>query len=60
MWIRHYAASMESATLIFGARPNKQVIVELDQGKVRGHRISVFEALNSLRSQNLTVPRGAG
>ena len=25
---------------------------------MRGHRISVFEALNSLRSQNLTVPGG--
>ena len=42
----------------FWGSPSKQVIVELDQGKVRGHRISVFEALNSLRSQNLTVPGG--
>ena len=38
--------------------PSKQVIVELDQGKVRSHRINVFETLNSLRSQNLTVPGG--
>ena len=42
----------------FWGSPSKQVIVELDQGKVRGHRISVFEALNSLRAQNLTVPGG--
>ena len=38
--------------------PSKQVIVELDQGKVRSHRINVFETLNSLRAQNLTVPGG--
>ena len=38
--------------------PSKQVIVELDQGKVRSHRINVFEMLNSLRAQNLTVPGG--
>ena len=38
--------------------PSRQVIVELDQGKVRSHRINVFEALNSLRAQNLTVPGG--
>ncbi len=42
----------------FWGLPSKQVIVELDQGKVRSHRINVFEALNSLRSQNLTVPGG--
>ena len=38
--------------------PSKQVIVELDQSKVHGHRIDVFAALNSLRAQNLTVPGG--
>ncbi|MCE2449581.1 MAG: efflux RND transporter permease subunit, partial [Candidatus Latescibacteria bacterium] len=38
--------------------PSKQVIVELDKGKVRGHGINVFDALNSLRAQNLTVPGG--
>ena len=37
---------------------SKQVIVELDRGKVRGHQINVFDALNSLRAQNLTVPGG--
>ena len=38
--------------------PSKQVIVELDQSRVHGHRINVFEVLNSLRAQNLTVPGG--
>ena len=38
--------------------PSKQVIVELDKGKVRGHGINVFDALTSLRAQNLTVPGG--
>ena len=38
--------------------PSKQVIVELDKGKVRGHGINVFNALTSLRAQNLTVPGG--
>ncbi len=38
--------------------PSKQVIVELDQGKVHGHQINIFETLNSLRAQNLTVPGG--
>ena len=38
--------------------PSKQVIVELDQSKVHGHRVNVFEVLNSLRAQNLTVPGG--
>ena len=38
--------------------PSKQVIVELDRDRVRSHRINVFEALNSLRTQNLTVPGG--
>ena len=38
--------------------PSKQVIVELDQSKVHGHRIDAFEVLNSLRAQNLTVPGG--
>ena len=38
--------------------PSKQVIVELDRDKMRSHQINVFEALNSLRAQNLTVPGG--
>ena len=38
--------------------PSKEVIVELDRDKVRSHRINVFEALNSLRAQNLTAPGG--
>ena len=38
--------------------PSKQVIVELDRDKMHSHRINVFEALNSLRAQNLTVPGG--
>ena len=38
--------------------PSKQVIVELDQSRVHGHRVNVFEVLNSLRAQNLTVPGG--
>ncbi|MDE2743798.1 MAG: efflux RND transporter permease subunit, partial [Gemmatimonadota bacterium] len=38
--------------------PSKQVIVELDRDKMLSHRINVFEALNSLRAQNLTVPGG--
>ncbi|MEE3260164.1 MAG: efflux RND transporter permease subunit, partial [Candidatus Latescibacterota bacterium] len=42
---------------IWGSR-SKQVLIELDQGKVRGHGVNVFEAVNSLRDQNLTVPGG--
>ena len=42
---------------LWGA-PTKQVIVELDQSKVHGHRIDVFGVLNRLRAQNLTVPGG--
>ena len=38
--------------------PSKEVIVELDRDKVSSHRINVFEALNSLRAQNLTAPGG--
>ena len=38
--------------------PRKEVIVELDRDKVSSHRINVFEALNSLRAQNLTAPGG--
>ena len=42
---------------IWGSR-SKEVLVELDQGKVRGHGINVYDAVQSLRDQNLTVPGG--
>ena len=42
---------------LWGA-PTQQVIVELDQSKVHGHRIDVFGVLNRLRAQNLTIPGG--
>ena len=42
---------------VWGSR-SKQVLVELDQGKVRGHGVNVFDAVTSLREQNLTVPGG--
>lgn len=42
---------------IWGSR-SKEVLVELDQGKVRGHGIDLFETVSSLRDQNLTVPGG--
>ena len=37
---------------------NKEVLVELDQGKVRGHGVNVFETVSNLRDQNLTMPGG--
>ncbi len=37
---------------------NKEVLVELDQGKVRGHGVNVFETISNLRDQNLTMPGG--
>ena len=42
---------------IWGSR-SKEVLVELDQGKVRGHGVNVLQAVNSLRDQNLTIPGG--
>jgi HAE1 family hydrophobic/amphiphilic exporter-1 len=37
---------------------SKEVLVELDQGKVRGHGVNVSETVSSLRDQNLTMPGG--
>jgi HAE1 family hydrophobic/amphiphilic exporter-1 len=37
---------------------DKMVLVELDQNKVRSHDVNIFETVNELRSQNLTVPGG--
>ena len=37
---------------------SKEVLVELDQGKVRGHGVNVFETISNLRDQNLTMPGG--
>ena len=37
---------------------NKEVLVELDQGKVRSHGVNVFETISNLRDQNLTMPGG--
>ncbi|HIG53086.1 MAG TPA: efflux RND transporter permease subunit, partial [Candidatus Handelsmanbacteria bacterium] len=42
---------------IWGSR-SREVLVELDQGKVRGHGVNVYDAVQSLRDQNLTVPGG--
>jgi HAE1 family hydrophobic/amphiphilic exporter-1 len=42
---------------IWGSR-SKQVLIELDQGKVRSHGVNVFQTVNSLRDQNLTIPGG--
>jgi len=42
---------------IWGSR-SKQVLIELDQGKVRGHGANIYDAVQSLRDQNLTVPGG--
>ncbi|MGY8825907.1 MAG: efflux RND transporter permease subunit [Candidatus Latescibacterota bacterium] len=36
----------------------KMVLVELDQSKVRSHDVNIFETVNELRSQNVTVPGG--
>ena len=36
----------------------KQVLIELDQEKVRGHNINVYQMVSVLRSQNITVPGG--
>ncbi len=38
--------------------PSKQVLVEVDQDKLRSHGINMFQTVNDLRSQNLTVPGG--
>jgi HAE1 family hydrophobic/amphiphilic exporter-1 len=37
---------------------SKEVLVELDQGKVRGHGVNIFETVSNLRDQNLTMPGG--
>ncbi|HIL09848.1 MAG TPA: efflux RND transporter permease subunit, partial [Candidatus Latescibacteria bacterium] len=37
---------------------SKEVLVELDQGKVRGHGVNVLETISNLRDQNLTLPGG--
>ena len=42
---------------IWGSR-SKRVLVELDQGKVKGHGVNVFEAVEGLRNQNITLPGG--
>ncbi len=38
--------------------PDKQVLVEMDQDRMRSHDINMFQAVNDLRSQNVTVPGG--
>ena len=37
---------------------NRQVLVELDQGRARGHGVNAYEAVTALREQNLTMPGG--
>ena len=37
---------------------NKQVLVEMDQDKMSSHGINMFQAVNDLNSQNVTVPGG--
>jgi len=37
---------------------DKQVLIELDQEKVRGHNVNVYQTVSVLRSQNITVPGG--
>ena len=37
---------------------SRQVLVELDQGRTRGHGINPYEAVTALRKQNLTMPGG--
>ena len=37
---------------------DKQVLIEMDQDKVRGHGVNTYQMVNSLRSQNITLPGG--
>ena len=37
---------------------DKQVLIEMDQDKVRGHGVNMFQLVGSLRSQNITLPGG--
>ena len=43
---------------IWGGR-SRQVIIDVDQGKVLSHKVNLFEMVGKLRSQNLTVPGGS-
>lgn len=38
--------------------PSKQVLVEVDQDRMRSHDINMFQTVNDLRSQNVVVPGG--
>ncbi len=43
---------------IWGGR-ERQIIIELDQEKVRSHRVNVYELVGKLRNQNFALPGGS-
>ncbi len=55
--IENYIDPALSNVQLWGLQ-SKEVLVELDQGKVRGHGVNVLETISNLRDQNLTLPGG--
>ena len=42
---------------VWGAA-DKEILVEWDQGKVRSHGVNIFQTINDIRTENLTLPGG--